>query len=281
MVIDTMMPGEVSAVVGRSAEAMAYAGAMRYYAPRFATHPSHLDVDLADGDRPHLVTRLLAVCLQDAQGLPFAESTLWQWSVGQRLQGLLEIALASGPSRISLRMQCPQSACSEWLELEIDLQRFRQPDAQSEIAFAPDEQHRLRLRLPSGVDLRQWRQAAGPDLEMRMARQLVTDVNGVAPDFDWRLPETWLPALADALQEHDPLTAPTVQAQCPACGQPIRHALDLEGLLLGRLADEQRRTIREVHDLARAYHWAEADIIAMPHWRRQRYLALLDAGYPT
>jgi hypothetical protein len=33
----------------------------------------------------------------------------------------------------------------------------------------------------------------------------------------------------------------------------------------------------EIDQLARAYHWSEADILAIPAARRRRYLALIDA----
>jgi hypothetical protein len=38
-----------------------------------------------------------------------------------------------------------------------------------------------------------------------------------------------------------------------------------------------RRLLREVHELARAYHWSEADILRLDRRRRRRYLALLES----
>lgn len=35
--------------------------------------------------------------------------------------------------------------------------------------------------------------------------------------------------------------------------------------------------LRDVHTLARAYHWSERDILALPLPRRLAYLALLEA----
>ncbi|HEX2516118.1 MAG TPA: phage baseplate protein, partial [Chloroflexota bacterium] len=38
-----------------------------------------------------------------------------------------------------------------------------------------------------------------------------------------------------------------------------------------------RRLLREVHTLARAYGWREAEILALPGRRRQTYLDLVGA----
>jgi hypothetical protein len=54
------------------------------------------------------------------------------------------------------------------------------------------------------------------------------------------------------------------------------HEVDVAALTLARLAAVQRRTIEEVHVLARRYHWSEAEVLAVPPRRRARYLALLD-----
>jgi hypothetical protein len=40
------------------------------------------------------------------------------------------------------------------------------------------------------------------------------------------------------------------------------------------------RLLEEVHSIARAYHWSEAEILALPLPRRRRYLDLLQ-GEPV
>ncbi len=46
-------------------------------------------------------------------------------------------------------------------------------------------------------------------------------------------------------------------------------------LLFRELAEHGDRLYREVHHLALHYHWSERDILALPHGKRRRYLALL------
>ena len=43
------------------------------------------------------------------------------------------------------------------------------------------------------------------------------------------------------------------------------------------LATQAKRLLREVHFLARAYGWREADILAMSARRRQAYLEMVGA----
>ncbi len=53
-------------------------------------------------------------------------------------------------------------------------------------------------------------------------------------------------------------------------------SLDIAGYLFAEVAARGRFLYREVHTLARYYHWSEVDILALSRERRRRYLALID-----
>jgi hypothetical protein len=59
----------------------------------------------------------------------------------------------------------------------------------------------------------------------------------------------------------------------------VQAEVDLEALALVRLRAVQRKLVDAVHRLALAYHWTETEILALPSWRRERYLALIDGSW--
>jgi hypothetical protein len=61
---------------------------------------------------------------------------------------------------------------------------------------------------------------------------------------------------------------------CPSCGHVWQALLDIVDFLWKEVAAGAARLLDEVHTLARAYHWPEADILAMSSRRRQAYLEL-------
>ena len=73
----------------------------------------------------------------------------------------------------------------------------------------------------------------------------------------------------------DPQADVQLALSCPACGQQWRATFDVVSFLWDELDAWARRLLREVHTLASAYHWREADILAMSRWRRQYYLDLV------
>ena len=79
-----------------------------------------------------------------------------------------------------------------------------------------------------------------------------------------------------ALDAADPLVRAAVEAACPDCGRTSEHEMDLAGFVLARLARAQDALLETVHLLASRYHWSEAEILALPAWRRARYVALLE-----
>lgn len=91
-------------------------------------------------------------------------------------------------------------------------------------------------------------------------------------------PEADVPAgVADRaealLAEADPLALVRLALACPACAAAWDEALDVRRFALWAVEREAERFVRDVHRLARAYGWTEADVRALGPWRRQQYLA--------
>ena len=65
--------------------------------------------------------------------------------------------------------------------------------------------------------------------------------------------------------------------ECPDCSQRWLAAFDIATFLWHEIDVWARRTLREVHALARAYAWREPDVLALSPTRRQIYLELSGA----
>jgi hypothetical protein len=244
----------------------------------FGEAAEHLEPDFAADPRPDLVTRVLHACLRAADGGAPDTDSLWRWTLHRRLQGLLAVERAGGGARAEIELRCPHAGCGEAMAIDLDLERFVLPDPppRFDVEVAPGV--RARVRLPSGEDQRRWAaQAPGPVPEQRLARDLVEAINGEPLNGSDAMPAEWLEPLAGALEERDPLTALRLTTRCPACGAPVDAEFDLEAHLLRSAAARQARLLDAVHRLARAYHWSEGEILALPRSRRQQYLERLRA----
>jgi hypothetical protein len=250
----------------------------RFLARAFADAPEDLDIAFGSTSRPALVTRLLASCLRDRNDRALPSDAAWDWTVSERLQGLLAIAHAGGDRMTQAVATCDHPGCGGRVELEMGIEAFASESATTLPWRAPDGSS-LQLRLPSGRDLDLWLQHASEmtDAEAWLVHSLVERVDDQVPTADWHLPADWLVPLAAALADADPLTALTLDVTCPYCAQAVAVDVDLELLLIDGLRQRQARLTDEVHQLAAHYHWSERDIAALPSWRRRRYIAKLHA----
>jgi predicted DNA-binding transcriptional regulator AlpA len=73
----------------------------------------------------------------------------------------------------------------------------------------------------------------------------------------------------------DPLADIRLGLICPACGHAWQVLFDIVTFFWSEIDAWARRTLREVHALARAYGWREAEILALTARRRQHYLEIL------
>ena len=233
-----------------------------------------LDVDVAGADRARAVTDVLGACVADDDDTPWPARAVAEWTLAERLQALLAVRIATISTHTMVSVICPM--CDTGMELEIDLSAFLTSTPPPLATVRTSDGREVVVRLPRGVDQARWIDGA-VDHPADIAASLVTGIDGVSPSPDFRVPTHWIDDIDDALRERDPLTALAASASCPECGTMTAHDIDLEALLLSELAAEQRRHLDDVYRLASAFHWTERDILALPSWRRRRYLAQLDA----
>lgn len=195
-------------------------------------------------------------------------------TIGQRNGRLLALREQMLGSQLNAYAECPQ--CREALEFSIDARSLRSPEpAEPTFTLAIDGLE-VRLRLPDSLDLAAISDVPGPDEARRLllercvlqARQGQTQVAAAA------LPDEAVMTLADAMSERDPQASTRFRLSCPACGHDWAALFDIVSYFWTEINTYAQRLLGEVHRLARAYGWREADILAMGSARRQFYLNL-------
>jgi hypothetical protein len=66
---------------------------------------------------------------------------------------------------------------------------------------------------------------------------------------------------------------------CPACGRGVQLRFEPISYVVEELRDASFGLFAQVHELAYAYHWAEAAILALDRTRRRGYVALIREEY--
>jgi len=226
-------------------------------------------------DSQELPLALLSVALPDED-----REHLARLSVGRRDALLMRLRERTFGRRVSGFAQCPQ--CGARLQFQLDLASY---DTGEALAGDPGEGElelagwRLRFRTPDSRDLAF---AARFPEEMSARRALVQrcvlaawDDAGrevppeVVPDV---LPEEVVSALAQRMEELDPLAYLPLAIDCANCEHEWVLLFDIAALFWEEIASTAERLLHEVRTLALAYGWSESEILAMSDARRRFYL---------
>jgi hypothetical protein len=224
-----------------------------------------LDIDFTRADRPTLATQVLSLCVFPG------ESFWWEQSLGSRIAALLRLVVATnGRATLDLSARCTRPACGSSFEFELPIDRHTSGSAKP-IEITLGDGRLVRLRLPNGADLRDWRACIDPARPDALAMLETLRIQGEIRDAD-------IAAIDAALGEHDPLVDFSIRGSCPACHADMEMPIDLEQLALASLRVAQRELLREVHALASHYGWTEAEALAIPQRRRAEYRELIEGS---
>lgn len=197
-------------------------------------------------------------------------------SVGQRDSHLLSLREHLFGRQLSAVAGCP--ACGERLELSFTTDDLRVPD-QDNTGGAQElvmDGYRLQVRPPNSHDLLALAATSDPDMaESLLLSRCVSAEQGGAARAPERLPEKVRQAAVASLAAADPQAEILIAVSCPACQHTWKAPFDIASYLWRELESWAVRVLREVHDLARAYGWREADILALTPLRRQLYLEMV------
>ncbi|MBS1912273.1 MAG: hypothetical protein JST22_09835 [Bacteroidetes bacterium] len=264
--------------------------AMERWLRPFGVYESDLRLDLRSALRPVVTTRVLERCLRGgAEGAAEGEF-LWNLTVGRRILALLTLAVAWDGGCIELELRCPEASCGEALELDVTLEELAGIEAEAgarERVEVTIDGRLHALRRPTGRDQLEWMSRRFTDEReamLWMARTLVRLEEPREPGEMPGLDETpgagmdidALAVIEETMSGFDPLVNFVAFVRCVHCGCEHDHEIDLEEIAFRRLRQAQLRLLGTVHRLARHYHWSEQEIFAVPQWRRDYYLALIE-----
>lgn len=198
--------------------------------------------------------------------------------LGERDRLLFQLRQLTFGTDVQAVTTCP--GCTEQVELSLNIAEILRlrPPVETPTTFQLDG-FEVDVHLPNTDDLMTAAQAGHPDLvrQALMDRVLCAVRHEGQPIPAQALPNPILQALHQALERADPLVAIELDVRCPDCGHRWDAAFDIAYFLWSELNAWAKQTLREVHQLASAYGWSEADILTMSAWRRQYYLGLIGA----
>lgn len=218
-----------------------------------------------------------AMTLLAAANPDMPEEQLVSLCIGQRDGLLMSLREKLFGSQLTSLSGCP--ACSERLELTLDIADLRiNPESKPMADLSLElNGYQVNFRLPDSQDLMLIEAGVG----LTEARSLLLErcLLSVARDGQEQtaadLPEDVLNRIETAMSDADPQADVQLNLACPACRHNWLATFDIASFLWCEINAWAQRILNEVHSLAKAYGWREADILALSSKRRQLYLALV------
>jgi hypothetical protein len=203
---------------------------------------------------------------------------LTQLSLGQRDAMLLTLREWTFGSQLVSQVTCP--SCGEVLELDFDIAEMRL----ASLSIESVEKYRLELadyqvsfRLPNSLDMIAIAEYKQPEIaqEILLERCILEVVcEGKYLPFQ-QLPSHTRDVIIAQMAQVDPQANVSIDISCSACNHQWRSLFDIVSFFWSEINAWAFRVLREVHTLATAYGWREAEILAMSPRRRQLYLEMV------
>jgi hypothetical protein len=214
---------------------------------------------------------LLSVACPD---IPMKE--LAELSIGQRDARLLSLReWAFGAQLVSV-VDCPN--CSDRLELNfniVDIRVVADTLPSSTLSLERDD-YVVRFRLPNSNDVAAIAAQDHVTAQRQLLERCLLEIRyKQEPRPLEQLPSGILDSVIEQMALADPQAEVKISLACPACQHTWKSVFDIVSYFWDELNVWAVRLLREVHVLASAYGWHEADILAMHPYRRQLYLEMV------
>lgn len=219
-----------------------------------------------------------------------SQDALARLTIGRRDSHLLAVRAHTFGWTLMALTTCPQ--CREQVECVLDLAAqglvpaipAKAMHADSSFTDTSNEPQQVTIdgydvhfRLPNSLDLAAI--AGGQDVggarHLLVQSCIVQARHDSLPVAAEALPEMVIEAVTARMAERDPLADMQLDLSCTACGHNWQSMFDITTYLWHEISTQARRLLREVHILAQAYGWREADILSMSAARRQFYIGMV------
>ena len=190
-------------------------------------------------------------------------------TVGERDRRLLALREATFGSHISAVATC--AGCTASLEVTFhtsDIMTLPSPNGAAHVAVLGA--YFVEFRLPTGRDLAE-ADLGAPGFDL-LRRCTIAAHHGGGVIDPAELPHDVVDAVVARMAEADPQARVDIAVACPTCGGNWETPFDVVSFFWTEIDSWAGRMLREVHTLASAYGWREADILALSPHRRRRYL---------
>src|SRR5215813_7786114 len=223
-------------------------------------------------DRP-LVDRALLLLKAAQQNRSLAE--LEEMNIGARDAELVRLRERTFGEKFVCRSQCMK--CCEELEFQLDglENRFGAEEPSRELR-ADISGVQVRYRVPSSLYIRaalEWRDAGGAFRHLIQRCILSARRNDELVRVE-ELSEEMLDEIQERMAQADPNADVRIEIVCPECGNHSNFPFDIVTYFWSELEAQAKRQLWEVHVLAGAYGWSEAEILEMSPFRRSLYVEM-------
>src|SRR5271165_1262910 len=201
-----------------------------------------------------------------ATALAESPEAVADWPLGRRNRALAELHASAFGAQLRGWTRCKR--CNTQLEFQLDLHALLRT-----VEHAGDEWVTVgahRFRLPTSRDLAAISANPGDPV-----RSLIDRCAGESADTWWT--EAEIEEIEERLSASDPLAEILLHFDCPDCGASFDETLELASFLWAEFESRAKRTLHDVHVLARAYGWSEAEILSLTPSRRQLYVEMVGA----
>jgi hypothetical protein len=198
-------------------------------------------------------------------------------SIGQRDSLLLTLREWTFGEQIVSVATCP--GCGDRLELNFQIADIRvathaQPAEELSLSVAD---YKVRFRLPNSQDLDAVAtQTPTAAIQQSLLKRciLLASCQGETQTIE-QLPPDVVDAVVEQMALADPQAEVLLALACPSCDRQWKSTFDIASFFWSEIHAWAIRTLREIHILASAYGWCEADILAVSPYRRQLYLEMV------
>ena len=218
-----------------------------------------------------------AELLLRAASEPGRDPTPAQLSLGERDARLLTLREWTFGADVTATSRCPK--CDKEVELQFQISDVRvSPGERPTEQILCADGYRMEFRLPTCGDLAT--ASEGSTSESSLRRRLVeTCVSRVEREgreiTSESVPEAVMDSLSTRMSELDPQAEIELELACESCGEGWHELFDVEPFFWTEIKAWAGRLLRDVHQLAASYGWAESAILAMSPLRRSWYLNLI------
>jgi hypothetical protein len=220
----------------------------------------------------HPIDRVLAILqvVMPEQG----RDALADLPLGRRDGLLLAVRRSTFGDSLAGKSHCPH--CGEAMEFILSCSALCADTKEPQHKTVRSDGYELKVRPLNSFDLA----AAAGEASLQEAKDQLMQRCVVETRYQGAtmnpldLPEEIIAGISETALAVDPQAEILLDLNCSGCGKHSKRLLDIGHILWLEISTKAKRLLMEVHLLARAYGWAEKDILQLSVARRSAYLQM-------